>query len=210
MSQVIKFDVWTWRDIMRVCGNVVSKNDARKALQYIRIRCENNRFTAVGANEFQVSTIEGSCEMKELWPMVEILIQPRKIPVKTKLVELIPFTNVSSENGVKVHTLCFYDKDMNVTGSWNEPVIMHEYISIDRVIKLARDNIDGYNHGEGAYTIAVNPRYLIAALEGMTDCNAVILNFGSRVQPFMIRPYDREQDRTALVFPFRIAPGADS
>lgn len=204
MSQVIKFDVWTWKDIMRVCGNAISDDDAREMLHYIRIRCENNRFTAVGANAYQASTIDGDCDMKEQWPSVEILIRPQKTPPKTKMVELTPFTNAPGEDGVKVHMLYFYDKDMNVTGSWDEPIIEGKYINIDAVMKAAQHNIDQCNHGEGAYMIAVNPQYLMGALEGMKDCEAVIMNFGSNVQPFIIRPFKGEQNRTALVFPVRI------
>ena len=51
--------------------------------------------------------------------------------------------------------------------------------------------------------IAVNPQYLLAALAGMKDCDSVIFNFASPNNSFTIRPYEGEQNITALVFPVR-------
>ena len=59
MNNSVTFKVWDWKDIMRVCGSVLSNEKGREMLHYIKIRCEDNHFKAYGTNGYQISTIEG-------------------------------------------------------------------------------------------------------------------------------------------------------
>lgn len=205
MTNTIIFDAWDWRDIMRVCGAAISLDEARTMLHYIKIHCEGNFFKAYATNGYQVSTIEGKCVMKDRFSPVDALILPQKTPAKTRTVELNPYVNKAGESRVSVHNLYFYDKDKNVTGTCDVEIPDGEYLDLEgKIIKPALENIGRSNHGEGQYMIAVNPKYLIAALEGMKDRDSVILNFGSPVQPFLIRPFKDDQNITALVYPVRI------
>ena len=76
--------------------------------------------------------------------------------------------------------------------------VPHNYRLMILPVKTSQD-------GSGKYFIAVNPKYLISALEGMKSCKRVILNFAERNQAFTIRPFnDGSIDTTALVLPVRI------
>jgi len=204
MSQTVTFDIWAWRDIMRVCGEAVSYDETRIMLQYVQIRCDNNHFTATGTNGCLVATLEGECVMSEKDLPFTVLIPPRKAPAKTKAVEL--HANTQEDKYMITHTLYFRDKDGNLIDTCTEDIHFGDYVDIDFIVKMAQKNINDINYGEGQYMIAVNPKYLLAALGGMKECSSVIINFASPVQPFLIRPYDNdhEQDRSAWVYPVRI------
>lgn len=40
----IQFDIWTWKDIQNVVGTVISFDEAREMLHYIRLRCQDSAF----------------------------------------------------------------------------------------------------------------------------------------------------------------------
>ncbi len=198
----IGFSSYDWKDIMRVCGAVVAEDETQIVLTYIKIECDNGRFTAIGSNGYQVSQVSGACQMqtdgKSTNP-VTFLLPPQKTPAKTKRVEVV--LNVEVWGGKTV--LCFYDKDENMITTYAVDGVQGEYIDIQRIIKGCTEKIESYNHGEGAYMIAVNPRCLLAALKGMKNCGPVVFNFASPNEAFMVRSY-RDDSTMALVYPVRI------
>lgn len=194
------FDVWSFKDIQKVCSPVLAETEERMALTYMVLAFTDDLCRAYGSNGYQVSRIEVPCKLsvKGLYTPEKVLLRPVKIPPKTKKVIL------STDDPENVY-ITFYSADNTMTGDYTQPVLKAEPLEFeDKIIKPALENIDKYNHGEGAYMIAVNPEYLLNALAGMKDCESVIFNFASPVNSFTIRPYKGEQNITALVFPVRI------
>ena len=93
----IQFTVWDWRDIINYTGAAVS-DEKRTTLQRIRLKCEDNKFEAVGCDGFHLSRLRGLCKMTEGTP-VEILMLPIKAPAKTNSVSVItePYMEVDSK-----------------------------------------------------------------------------------------------------------------
>ena len=194
------FDVWSFKDIQKVCSPVLAETEERMTLTYMVLAFTDDLCRAYGSNGYQVSRIEVPCKLsvKGLYTPEKVLLRPVKIPPKTKKVIL------STDDPENVY-ITFYSADNTMTGDYTQPVLKAEPLEYeDKIIKPALENIDKYNHGEGAYMIAVNPEYLLNALVGMKDCESVIFNFASPVNSFTIRPYKGEQNITALVFPVRI------
>lgn len=194
------FDVWSFKDIQKVCSPVLAETEERMTLTYMVLAFTDDLCRAYGSNGYQVSRIEVPCKLsvKGLYTPEKVLLRPVKIPPKTKKVIL------STDDPENVY-ITFYSADNTMTGDYTQPVLKAEPLEFeDKIIKPALENIDKYNHGEGAYMIAVNPEYLLNALTGMKDCESVIFNFASPVNSFTIRPYKGEQNITALVFPVRI------
>ena len=194
------FDVWSFKDIQKVCSPVLAETEERVTLTYMVLAFTDDLCRAYGSNGYQVSRIEVPCKLsvKGLYTPEKVLLRPVKIPPKTKKVIL------STDDPENVY-ITFYSADNTMTGDYTQPVLKAEPLEFeDKIIKPALENIDKYNHGEGAYMIAVNPEYLLNALAGMKDCESVIFNFASPVNSFTIRPYKGEQNITALVFPVRI------
>ena len=194
------FDVWSFKDIQKVCSPVLAETEERMTLTYMVLAFTDDLCRAYGSNGYQVSRIEVPCKLsvKGLYTPEKVLLRPVKIPPKTKKVIL------STDVPENVY-ITFYSADNTMTGDYTQPVLKAEPLEFeDKIIKPALENIDKYNHGEGAYMIAVNPEYLLNALAGMKDCESVIFNFASPVNSFTIRPYKGEQNITALVFPVRI------
>lgn len=194
------FDVWNFKDIQKVCSPVLAETEERMTLTYMVLAFTDDLCRAYGSNGYQVSRIEVPCKLsvKGLYTPEKVLLRPVKIPPKTKKVIL------STDDPENVY-ITFYSADNTMTGDYTQPVLKAEPLEFeDKIIKPALENIDKYNHGEGAYMIAVNPEYLLNALAGMKDCESVIFNFASPVNSFTIRPYKGEQNITALVFPVRI------
>lgn len=194
------FDVWSFKDIQKVCAPVLAETEERMTLTYMVLAFTDDLCRAYGSNGYQVSRIEVPCKLsvKGLYTPEKVLLRPVKIPPKTKKVIL------STDDPENVY-ITFYSADNTMTGDYIQPVLKAEPLEFeDKIIKPALENIDKYNHGEGAYMIAVNPEYLLNALVGMKDCESVIFNFASPVNSFTIRPYKGEQNITALVFPVRI------
>ena len=194
------FDVWNFKDIQKVCSPVLAETEERMTLTYMVLAFTDDLCRAYGSNGYQVSRIEVPCKLsvKGLYTPEKVLLRPVKIPPKTKKVIL------STDDPENVY-ITFYSADNTMTGDYTQPVLKAEPLEFeDKIIKPALENIDKYNHGEGAYMIAVNPEYMLNALAGMKDCESVIFNFASPVNSFTIRPYKGEQNITALVFPVRI------
>ena len=194
------FDVWNFKDIQKVCSPVLAETEERMTLTYMVLAFTDDLCRAYGSNGYQVSRIEVPCKLsvKGLYTPEKVLLRPVKIPPKTKKIIL------STDDPENVY-ITFYSADNTMTGDYTQPVLKAEPLEFeDKIIKPALENIDKYNHGEGAYMIAVNPEYLLNALAGMKDCESVIFNFASPVNSFTIRPYKGEQNITALVFPVRI------
>lgn len=194
------FDVWSFKDIQKACSPVLAETEERMTLTYMVLAFTDGLCRAYGSNGYQVSRIEVPCKLsvKGLYTPEKVLLRPVKIPPKTKKVIL------STDDPENVY-ITFYSADNTMTGDYTQPVLKAEPLEFeDKIIKPALENIDKYNHGEGAYMIAVNPEYLLNALAGMKDCESVIFNFASPVNSFTIRPYKGEQNITALVFPVRI------
>lgn len=194
------FDVWSFKDIQKVCSPVLAETEERMTLTYMVLAFTDDLCRAYGSNGYQVSRIEVPCKLsvKGLYTPEKVLLRPVKIPPKTKKVIL------STDDPENVY-ITFYSADNTMTGDYTQPVLKAEPMEFeDKIIKPALENIDKYNHGEGAYMIAVNPEYLLNALAGMKDCESVIFNFASPVNSFTVRPYKGEQNITALVFPVRI------
>lgn len=189
----IQFDIWTWKDIQNVVGTVISFDEAREMLHYIRLRCQDNKFEAVASNGFQLSRLNGKCKMSEYGP-VDLHISPMKAPAKTAQVNLTVDPN--GEN----HVLYFFDKKGEMTGFETMTVAKGEMPDFDsKFIQPAIDNM-----ARQQYRIGVNPKYLINALSGMKEQETVILEFGTDVQPFLIHPYKKEDlDALSIVLPVR-------
>lgn len=201
MCRSVTFSIEAWKGITKMCGSVVSTEKVRPALQRINISCMDNRYKAIGSNGYQISVAEGDCKMSVADEPLSLLIPPIKAPAKTRFVT---FTPSATFGPLDVLTVQFFDEFMSCIELREEPVFNGGYPDLENfAIKTALDSIDKENHGRGQYMIVVNPRYLLTALESLKDCNAVVMNFGSLVQPFIIRPYDKEQDRMALVYPVR-------
>lgn len=195
------FDIWSFKDIQKVCSPALADNEDRITLTYMCLEFTDGLCRAYGSNGFQVSKIEVPCKLsvKGLYSPVKVLLRPVKIPPKTKRVI------ISTDDPENIY-ITFYgpENDCVQTGEIVQPVLHAEPLEFeDKIIKPALENIDKYNHGQGAYMIAVNPQYLLAALAGMKDCDSVIFNFASPNNSFTIRPYEGEQNITALVFPVR-------
>lgn len=207
----VTFDVWTWKDIMRVCGSVIDPEDEREMLRNIQIKIERDgEFTAYGANGYQVSKVCGKCKVEGFLVPFEILLVPQKTPPKTKEVEVQAYADAPGFPGKAVHNILYYSYDGKqkiTTGQSTLPLVNGEYADLEKgVVKPALDKIGALNHGVGEYMIAVNTHYLINAIKGL-GCDTVLINFASRVSPFLIRPYndpDTDPDAMALICPVRI------
>lgn len=196
------FDVWNFKDVQKACTPALAETEERLTLTYIDLEFMDDRCVAYGSNGYQVTKIEvpSKLSVKNLYTPEKVLLRPVKIPPKTKRVVL------STDDPENIY-ITFYgpENDCVQTGEVTQPVLHGEPLAFEeKIIKPAMQNIDGYNHGQGAYMIAVNPQYLINALTAMKDQESVIFNFASPNNSFMIRPYKGEQNLTALVFPVRI------
>lgn len=193
---MIEFDIWTYHDMMNVCGTVISVDEARKMLTFINVQCENNRFAAYGSDGYRVARLRGKCTMTNQAP-VSFLIAPQKAPAHTE--------HVWFEVKPDSLTIIFLDKKDRTLEKREQVIPAGETLDLEgKIIQPGLKNLDSYNNGEGMYMIVVNPRYLLDALQGVKDCKKVILNFGNAVQPFFIRPYRDDKEVLEMVYPVRI------
>lgn len=201
---VIVFDVWSFKDIQKVCSPALEEDEAREMLTYMKLEFSNNWCMAYGANGILVSRINVRCTMTEnpLTPAV-VYMRPVKIPAKTNKV-------IMNTDDPQTLILTFYDKNNEKTGEVEQarPTPGAE-IDLGDCVAKAIENIEK-NGGPGKYVIGVNPKNLIAALSGMKDAETVIFNFGTEVQPFTVRPYGKDSEgfeALSLVFPRRLFSG---
>ena len=196
---LVKFSIYDWRDIIGFIGSATDQIGKRELLRYVELKCENNRFSAFGADGYHIHQLRGKCEMSEDTP-VHVLFQPVKAPAKTAMVAL--FLNVSPEN----HLICFYDKNNEMTGSENIPIVKDAPFGLEE--KFVKPNIDEL--AKRKYWIAVNPKHLVDTLSAMKDYEAVIMEFTEPVRPFVIHPYRPDEagmDGLSIELPVRIGGG---
>ena len=196
---IIEFNVYDWRDIMRVCGPTLGTDPNKEMLSYINVKCNNNWFSAYGCSGYQVARVSVRCIMDAKLLDVSFICKPQKIPVGAARVQVL-------HDGLpNKYTILYRDKKGCSLSAVQIEAPDGEMVDAEKIINSSLKNLDAYNYGEGKYMICVNPKYLMNALQGLKDCDAVIMNFGSRVQPFLIRPRDNsEKDVIELVLPIRI------
>ena len=203
----IEFDIWTWRDIQRVCGSVVAKTEGGlyPLMRYIRFESEDGICTAYGCDGYQLSRLTCRCNYQTPSDKKIFYLPPIRPLTGTKSVSISPDSG-SEKNAADgpCHTVSFIDAKGRVTDTMCVSIPDEEYINVDLLIDKTIKNIDQYNNGSGQYCIAVNPKKLIASLEGMRDRDKVILNFASPLNGFTIRPGDGDDDILALVLPMKI------
>ena len=101
------------------------------------------------------------------------------------------------------YSVTFLNKTGEKIVAFSQDIVHIEPMNYERFFETAHKNFDEFNHGEGKYWIAVNPKYLLNALEGLKQFDNVILNFGTNVQPFSIRDGNGSMKVEALVLPVR-------
>ena len=191
----IQFTIWDWKDIQNIVGTVVSLDDSRQMLHYVRFRCEDSRFEAVASDGFRLAKLNGKCVMSER-TRTELLIPPLKAPPKT--------VSVMVSNVVEgKYVVYFYDKGGVMIDCCTLDIPNGEYPDFDS--KFLKPAIERRTE----YSIAVNPAYLLDALNGMKNQDTVILEFGTAYEPFIVHPYKTEDlDAMSLVLPVRVFGGA--
>ena len=199
---VAKFDVVHWRDVIRACNAVIATNDKDRILtKYMDFVFDLYDRSAVvyGSNGCMITRVTVPCEIKDIPKDYHLLIPPLKIPAHTKSIEI----HIDEEK--KEYTIIFIDSEDEIIDTFISDFVDGQPLDYESFYKKAQDNFESHSKdGTGKYFIAVNPKYLLAALEGLKSCDSVIMNFGSVVQPFTIRPYDGDIDATALVYPIRV------
>lgn len=197
---VTKFAVADWRSIMRVCGSIAATCPPdRITCRYILLRFESGECVAYGSNASQITRLSVPCTTAFVPIGYELMILPMKVPARTKFVEL------DIDPDKKCFTISYIDEDNDIIDATPCEFFDGEHLDYEYFYKKATDSIEQYNHGEGRYVIAFNPKYLINALEGFKSCDHVIVNFANTNDPFMIRPYgDEKVHATAIVYPVRL------
>ena len=198
---IAKMTVYQWREIMRVCGSVMSNYESdNPALRYIDM-CFHDEFggyhVAYGSNGCQISRVIFQCDTDDIPWGYHLLIPAMKTPARTRSVE------IHLDDDAKEYNIVFLDEDNDIISAVRSQFADANPLDYKSFFKKAHENFDQYNHGEGKYCIAVNPKYLLSALEGFKSCDNVILNFGSHVHPFTIRPGDDSMNAEALILPVR-------
>lgn len=197
---LVKFDIYAWRDIHRVCGTVTASCAIDRIIcKYMDLHFTPVECTAYGSNGAQISKVIVRCEAKDIPFNYHLLIPPMRTPAHTRSVEI----HIDDEE--KEYTVIFIDAEDEIIYSQSFPFFDGEPLDYESFYKKTQDKFDSYSRdGQGKYFIAFNPKYLIAALEGMKNCEHVYLHFGSQVDPCMIRSDGEELVATALVYPVRV------
>lgn len=194
----ITFDIYNYRDMIRVCGTLaMNAPPDHPAWQYLDLTFDDHRCKVYGANGVQVARMYVPCQTDEVPFDYHLMIHPVKPTSHTKTVELY----VDPSAGT--YTLVFIDAEGEVLDSVTEPLCQLSPISFDDMYKRLEANLGV--EGTGNYTIAVNPKVLLRALESLKPYDKVIFNFASPVQPFRLFPYDCDQGVEYMVFPMRLA-----
>ena len=193
-----KFHVQDWRDIMRICGSITATcpKNHRKECEYILFHVDGGMCTAYGSNGFQCSKVTVDCMYSGL-ASPSFMIRPIKAPAHTRMVE-IHFSDVGPTCDI-----FFVDEDSDILDAVGCELGTCDPIDFEQFFQKAHDNFGRDNYGAGKYSIAVNPEYLMTALDGLKSCDSVVLNFGSPVEPFTIRPLDDSIKAEAFVLQVR-------
>ena len=189
-----KFTVWDWKEIMRCCGPCVSDNESYYSLHFIRLDFGQNWCQTYGADSYHVVKREVPCAATLLPTMpYTLFIRPMKTPAGTRSVIL-------QEPDKDTLEVVFMGKDDAIIETVKQLREKVEDINVETFFQKTINNLR-----DEKYTIAVDPRYLMNALNAMKDRDSVILHFGTCVQPFMIMPYDDGDQLTqAIVLPMRM------
>jgi len=196
----VKFSVYDFKDIMKICGSVTATTEKDKPrCQYIDLYFDpaDHSCTACGCNGYQLSTVKVRCEYRDIPFDYHLLIPPMKVVPRTKTVKI----NIDEDG----YSVAFIDEDEDILKAVSSPFTDVEPMDYKALISSMRTHIEKYNHGEGAYCICVNPRYLITALESLKSCDSVYLNFSDRVHAFTVRPGDDSVAAEAFILPVRHA-----
>ena len=196
---VVEFDRDSWKKIMKVCSPAVSADNDRPALRLVRLAFDpfNPFCTAVGSNGYMICRAVVPCVYVDGdVPQDELFVWPEKTPTGTRSVRLSP----DMDGGL---VMSFLGADGKMLDFHPQVQPKDRYFDCDSCIKKTEEEIGSYDHGAGVYHIAVNPKYLIAALSGMKDHETVIFNFAGRNSAFTIRPFDGDDDVMALLLPVR-------
>lgn len=190
---VIKFNYYDWRSMMKACGSIAKLTEREDSTtKYLHMRFYDNRCTVFGASGFQFTRYVIPCDMgNDSYMDVTLLVSPEKMPAGTRKVEM------HIDPGKMVYSIIYLDDLEDVLATTDHDFPEDVPIDIEKIYKRILDNTEHY-------FIVVDPKKLIAALEGLKSADKVILNFGTQVQPFLIRPYGGDQEElVAGVFPVR-------
>lgn len=196
----VKMSIYDWRDMVRVCGTLSTNKGDRESLRYIDL-CINDESkglcTAYGCNGYQMSRVKFMCEVHDIPWKYHFLIDIFKAPVGS--CDVVIEINEDDDE----YSVTFLNKTGEKIVAFSQDIVHIEPMNYERFFENAHKNFDEFNHGEGKYWIAVNPKYLLNALEGLKQFDNVILNFGTNVQPFSIRDGNGSMKVEALVLPVR-------
>lgn len=201
---VIKYDISDWKNLMKICGTVAAFGfRQRPILGYISIYADtvNNVTTCYACNGYQAGKLVIPCRLQDVPHNYRLMILPVKAPSHTRSVE------IHIDGDKKSYIVIFIDDEDEIVGSTDDYDFFDgEPLDVEQFYKKAQEAFDKTSQdGSGKYFIAVNPKYLISALEGMKSCEIIIMNFAERNQAFTIRPFnDGSIDAAALVLPVRI------
>lgn len=198
---VCKLDVDHYKDILRVCGPAVaSQNDHRELLKYINLFIQQERVTAYGCNAYQISKITVPCtsEGVSIFDGFNLLIPPLKVIPHTKSVEI----HIDEEK--REYMIIFVDAEGDDLGATTNHFVEGQPMDYPSFFEMAQNNFDKCSSdGAGKYVIFVNPKYLLAAMEGFKSAPAVAINFANPYEFFSVRPLNDSMDAMALVLPVR-------
>lgn len=198
---VAKFSSQSWRDILRVCGSVsMSCPNENDVCRYLDLCFIGTNCIAFGSNTYQVSRVSVPCEITDIPFDYHLLVLPEKVPPRSRFIEL------HIDEKKQEYTIVYIDGEDEEIDASIVPFFAGGRIDYEDIFSKAQEQIWEYNHGFGKYHIAVNPKLLMAALDGMKSCDSVIFNFAGINQPFTVRPFDDDDGLAAkaLIFPVKI------
>ena len=200
---MIIFDVEDYRAMHRLCAEVTRETTNPDLLQYIDLQFSNDNpdeVVAYASNTFQVHRIT-----------LPVIIDQKHWGHLPEHLFIMPGLRLLK--GVHTVTLDWDDKEyhlraLTVDGTersaFDAPMMSAVGMNYQSLERKVIDDISHCNHGDGQYSIVVNPKYLMEALNGLKTCDMVVLNFGDPNKPFIVRPYANEYFRAcAIVYPIR-------
>lgn len=194
----VNFSIATWKDIQRICGSATQKRGGYEVLSYIHFVCEDGYVTATGANSYSIGRLNCVAAGQTPPDRIEFLLPPIRPLIGTQVVSVSPYSSPGK------HTVSCIDAKGKVTDVSTYTATDEKYIDADRLIEKTHSQINQLGGGRGSFSFAVDPKILIAALEGFKACENVVFNFSNYVNGFSIRPGDDLYDAEAVVMPYRV------
>lgn len=200
---MITFDVEDYRDMHRLCAEVTRATTNPDILHYIDLQFSNDNqdeVKAFASNTLQIHRINVPCiidpkhwgHLPEHLYIFPGLVLPRH--VKTVTLDWDENEYHLRAINAEGHERAAYDGPMISAPGMNYQAIEHKVI----------EDISAINRGDGRYSIVVNPKLLMNAMNGMKTCEKVVLNFGDPNKPFIVRPYGNEfLHACAIIYPIR-------